>query len=180
VPFYLRSGKRLTERVSEVVIRFKPVPHQAFPSGASQFEPNDVVIHLQPDEGISVDIQAKKPGLGMRLGAVDMHFSYNEAFHQPSPEAYETLLLDVFRGDATLFMRSDQVELAWAIVMPILQTWAASEDIDNYDAGTWGPDSATELIARDGRSWLRPRRLNTHHESKRESKEHASSSKGEH
>ena len=160
VPFYLRSGKHLTERVSEVVIRFKPVPHQAFPhQTANPFEPNDIIIHLQPDEGIALEIQAKKPGLSMRLGEVDMNFSYEQAFHQPSPEAYETLLLDVFRGDPTLFMRSDQVELAWAIVMPILEVWAQAEDTERYDSGSWGPDGATELIARDGRSWLRPQRL---------------------
>ncbi len=168
VPFYLRSGKHLPERVSEVVIRFKPVPHQAFPNGVSNpIEPNDIVIYIQPDEGISIDVQAKKPGLNMRLGEVDMHFAYEEAFREPSPEAYETLLLDVFRGDATLFMRSDQVELAWAIVMPVLNVWAQAEDISFYDSGTWGPDEATELIARDGRSWLRPQRLSTKIKDKR-------------
>ena len=168
VPFYLRSGKRLGERVSEVVVRFKPVPHQAFPhSSANSIEPNDIVIYLQPDEGISVDIQAKKPGLTMRLGEVNMNFSYEDAFHEPSPEAYETLLLDVLRGDATLFMRSDQVELGWGIVMPVLNAWAEADDISLYDAGSWGPEVATELIARDGRSWLRPHRLGHRAQAKR-------------
>ena len=134
---------------------------------SNPIEPNDIVIYIQPDEGISIDVQAKKPGLNMRLGEVDMHFAYQEAFHEPSPEAYETLLLDVFRGDATLFMRSDQVELAWAIVMPVLEVWAQAEDIAKYDAGTWGPDEATELIARDGRSWLRPQRLSVKLKDKR-------------
>ena len=162
VPFYMRSGKSLTERVSEVVVRFKPVPHQSFPESVSNhFMPNDLIIFVQPNEGIAMKMQAKKPGLTMQLGTVDMAFTYKDAFRQPSPEAYETLLLDAIRGDATLFMRSDQVEKAWEIVMPVLKYWEADEDIASYDAGTWGPDSATELIARDGRSWVRPQKIET-------------------
>ena len=163
VPFYLRSGKRLSERVSEVVIRFKPVPHQAFPETlASHWQPNDLLMFLQPNEGIAIRMQAKVPGLEMQLGGVDMTFSYKDAFQTASPEAYEALLLDAMRGDATLFMRSDQVEKAWEIVMPVLEYWRRSPGISKYDAGTWGPDSATELIARDGRSWVRPQRLGEH------------------
>lgn len=160
VPFYMRSGKRLTERVSEVVVRFKPVPHQSFPESASNhWAPNDLIIFVQPNEGIAIKMQAKKPGLMMQLGTVDMAFTYKDAFKQPSPEAYETLLLDAIRGDATLFMRSDQVEKAWEIVMPVLNYWEQDQDIETYDAGSWGPDSATELIARDGRSWVRPQKI---------------------
>ena len=160
VPFYLRSGKRLTERVSEAIIRFKPVPHRAFPeSVGAHFQANDIVLYIQPNEGITVKLQAKKPGLTMQLGTVNMEFSYEEAFKKPSPEAYETLLLDVMRGDATLFMRSDQVEEAWKIVMPVLDYWAETDDVPGYDAGSWGPDSATELIAQDGRSWVRPQKI---------------------
>ncbi len=160
VPFYLRSGKRLSERVSEVVIRFKPVPHQAFPETlTSHWQPNDLLMFLQPNEGIAIRMQAKVPGLEMQLGGVDMTFSYKDAFQTASPEAYEALLLDAMRGDATLFMRSDQVEKAWEIVMPVLEYWRRRPGISTYDAGTWGPDSATELIARDGRSWVRPQKI---------------------
>ena len=160
VPFYLRSGKHLSERVSEAVIRFKPVPHQAFPETlSSHWQPNDLLMFIQPNEGIALKMQAKVPGLGMQLGEVDMAFSYKDAFQTASPEAYETLLLDAMRGDATLFMRSDQVEKAWEIVMPVLEYWGINRDIPQYDAGTWGPESATELIARDGRSWVRPQKI---------------------
>jgi glucose-6-phosphate 1-dehydrogenase len=159
VPFYLRTGKRLATKVSEVSIQFRPVPHLAFPRDAlSELQPNRLVIRIQPEEGIAVRLQAKQPGLTMRLRPVDMRFSYREAFGRVSPEAYETLLLDVIRGDTALFLRDDQVEAAWSVIMPVLDAWAAVAPIDfpNYQAGTWGPEAAEVLIAKDGRSWLQP------------------------
>ena len=159
VPFYLRTGKRLPARSSEAVIQFRPVPHRSFPgSAAIDWQANRLVMRIQPREGISLRFQAKHPGPKLRLSPVDMSFGYQEAFNASPPEAYETLLLDVMRGDATLFMRADQVESAWAVITPVLEAWAAAEPVDmpNYAAGTWGPEAATSLIARDGRNWLQP------------------------
>jgi glucose-6-phosphate 1-dehydrogenase len=159
VPFYLRTGKRLPLRVSEASIQFRPVPHQSFPSSAiGDWAPNRLVIQIQPYEGILIRFQAKQPGPDVRLSPVDMRFSYQEAFQAAPPEAYETLLLDVMRGDATLFMRADQVEAAWSVVTPILDGWQAvsPEVFPNYPAGSWGPEAAQILIAKDGRSWLMP------------------------
>ncbi len=159
VPFYLRTGKRLPAKVSEASIQFRPVPHQSFPSSAiGDWAPNRLVIQIQPYEGILIRFQAKRPGADIRLSPVDMRFSYKEAFKTSPPEAYETLLLDVMRGDATLFMRADQVEAAWSVVTPILEGWKAvsPEVFPNYPAGAWGPESAQILIAKDGRSWLMP------------------------
>ncbi|HVC20605.1 MAG TPA: glucose-6-phosphate dehydrogenase [Vicinamibacterales bacterium] len=159
VPFYLRTGKRLPAKVSEVFIEFRPVPHLAFPATAVQdWRPNGMIIRIQPDEGIVLRFQAKHPGPHMHLSPVDMRFDYAKAFRTATPEAYETLLLDVMRGDATLFMRADQVEAAWAVVMPVLDTWggAMPADFPNYHAGSWGPEAAQVLIASDGRSWLLP------------------------
>jgi glucose-6-phosphate 1-dehydrogenase len=159
VPFYLRTGKRLPVRVSEVTIQFMPVPHQSFPVPAALlWQPNRMIIRIQPDEGIVVRFQAKQPGPNIRLSPVDMLFSYQETFKTAPPEAYETLLLDVMRGDATLFMRADQAENAWSVLMPILQAWESAPPIEfpNYAAGSWGPESSEALIARDGRSWHMP------------------------
>jgi glucose-6-phosphate 1-dehydrogenase len=159
VPFYLRTGKRLPVKSSEVVIQFRPVPHQAFPAKALRdIHPNRLVIRIQPEEGINIRFQAKLPGASIRLSPVDMRFRYHESFGNTTPEAYETLLLDVIRGDATLFMRADQVEAAWSIITPVIEEWEASPPIDfpNYQSGTWGPEAAEVLIARDGRSWLQP------------------------
>jgi glucose-6-phosphate 1-dehydrogenase len=159
VPFYLRTGKRLPLSASEVSIVFRPVPHQAFPSSAiTDFRPNRLLLRIQPQEGISLRCQAKRPGLTMRLDPVDLAFRYRDAFQVTPPGAYETLLLDVILGDATLFMRADQVEAAWALMMPILDGWKSTPptDFPNYPSGTWGPDSAQALIARDGRSWVAP------------------------
>ncbi len=160
IPFYLRTGKRLPERVSEVSIQFRRVPHQSFPDSAvGNWQPNRLIIHIQPNEGILLRFQAKRPGPTMRLNPVDMHFFYKDAFKTSPPEAYETLLLDVMLGDATLFMRADQVEAAWSVVTQILEGWEAISPVDfpNYQAGTWGPEEAEVLIARDGRSWLTPK-----------------------
>jgi glucose-6-phosphate 1-dehydrogenase len=159
VPFYLRSGKRLPKKLSQAIIQFRPVPHRSFPPSVSpDWQPNRLVIDIQPDEGIALRFQAKQPGVILRLSPQEMHFRYAEAFKTTPPEAYETLLLDVMRGDATLFMRSDQVESAWNVVDPILKAWDSIEppDFPNYPSGSWGPKSAEELIARDGRSWLAP------------------------
>ncbi|HSA99796.1 MAG TPA: glucose-6-phosphate dehydrogenase, partial [Anaerolineales bacterium] len=159
VPFYLRTGKRLKRKDSEVVIQFRPVPHQSFPKTAAlAWQPNRLVIHIQPEEGISLGFQAKQPGSTLHLSPVDMQFSYPEAFRSKSPEAYETLLADVMSGDATLFMRADQVEASWSVLMPILEVWEKSKprDFPNYKSGTWGPQAAEALMAKDGRSWLQP------------------------
>jgi glucose-6-phosphate 1-dehydrogenase len=159
VPFYLRTGKRLAARVSEVSIEFRPVPHRSFPASAVlNWQPNRLAIRIQPEEGILLRFQAKQPGPTVQLRPVDMLFSYQEAFRTPAPEAYETLLLDVMLGDATLFMRADQVEAAWAVVNPILQAWETlpSAAFPNYAAGTWGPDEADALLARDAHRWLLP------------------------
>lgn len=167
VPFYLRTGKRLPAHVSEVSMRFRAVPHQAFPSEAMlDWQPARLVICIQPDEGIVLKFQAKQPGARMRLRPVDMRFSYQEMFKTPSPDAYETLLWDVMINDATLFMRADQVEAAWSLLMPVLEVWANSppSDFPNYAAGTWGPEAAEALIARDGRSWLLPAILKENHQ----------------
>jgi glucose-6-phosphate 1-dehydrogenase len=166
VPFYMRTGKRLKTMVSEVAIQFRPVPHQSFPKAAAlTWKPNYLVIHIQPEEGIRLRFQAKQPGSALQLSPVDMRFSYQEAFKSKSPQAYETLLADVMSGDATLFMRADQVEASWSVLMPILNAWEKSKpaDFPNYQSGTWGPKAADALIAKDGRSWLQPR-LEDHQE----------------
>jgi glucose-6-phosphate 1-dehydrogenase len=159
VPFYLRTGKRMLERVSEITIQFRPVPHQSFPSTAAvDWHPNRLVMRIQPKEGIVFRFQAKQPGPPMRLTPVEMDFCYQDAFQSKPRDAYETLLLDVMLGDATLFMRDDQVEAAWSVIDPILTAWGAVPPVDfpNYPAGSWGPESAEALIARDGRSWTAP------------------------
>jgi glucose-6-phosphate 1-dehydrogenase len=159
VPFYLRTGKRLAGRVSEVGIQFQPVPHRSFPpSSVTTWVPNRLVIRIQPQEGILLGFQAKQPGAGLHLQPVDLRFSYEDAFHTSGPEAYETLLLDAMVGDATLFMRADQVETAWSVIEPVLEGWAATRptDFPNYSSGSWGPVAADALLARDGRVWLPP------------------------
>jgi glucose-6-phosphate 1-dehydrogenase len=162
VPFYLRTGKRMPLKLSEVVVQFRPVPHRSFPASAmTNWRPNRLLIRIQPKEGILLRFQAKIPGLKMLLSPVDMRFSYAEAFEAVPPEAYEALLLDGMLGDATLFMRADQVEAAWSIVTPILDAWADSVPMDfpNYAAGSWGPEQAEFLIAQDGRGWIQPAAL---------------------
>jgi len=159
VPFYLRTGKRLGGKVSEAMIQFRPVPHRSFPATATpDWQPNRLTVHIQPEEGIRLHFQAKQPGSSLHLSPVDMHFTYRETFKTRSPEAYETLLSDVMLGDATLFMRADQVEASWSILMPILNAWKNSvpADFPNYPSGTWGPEAAQVLIAQDGRSWFQP------------------------
>ena len=157
VPFYLRTGKRLPARVSTASIHFRPVPHQAFPARAlGEMQPNRLVITLQPDEAIGLHFLVRRPELGIRLSTAEMRFSYEDEFQAATPDAYETLLLDVMRGDATQFKRAEQVECAWSVVAPILDYWAENPppDFPNYAAGTWGPAGADALIAKDGRQWL--------------------------
>jgi len=159
VPFYLRTGKRMAAAVSEISIRFRDVPHRAFPASVGlNAQPVRLVIQIQPHEGIVLKFMAKEPGSQLRLRPVDMRFSYAEAFNVPTPDAYETLLWDVMIGDATLFMRSDQVEAAWRLLMPVLDVWSGNPaaDFPNYRSGTWGPEAAEALVARDGRNWLTP------------------------
>ncbi|MEM7302655.1 MAG: glucose-6-phosphate dehydrogenase [Pseudomonadota bacterium] len=155
VPFYLRTGKRLTSRMSEIVIKFKPIPHSIFDDSAGKPISNELVIRLQPNEGVKQWIMIKDPGPGgMRLRHVPLDMSFAESFDVRSPDAYERLLLDIIRGNQTLFMRRDEVEAAWSWIDPILTGWATIEQsADGYTAGTWGPSKAIALIERDGRSW---------------------------
>ncbi len=159
VPFYLRTGKRLEAKVSEISIRFRDVPHKSFPASYGLNEqPARLVIQIAPQEGIVLKFMAKEPGSQLRLRPVNMRFCYNEAFETRSPGAYETLIRDVMLGDATLFMRGDQVESAWRQITPVLEVWEANPAVDfpNYAAGSWGPESATMLVAQDGKNWLAP------------------------
>ena len=153
VPFYLRTGKRLPSRVSEIMVQFRAVPHSVFEDGTP--EPNRLVIRLQPDEGVKLWLMIKDPGPGgMRLQHVPLDMSFAQAFSVRNPDAYERLILDVVRGNQTLFMRRDEVEAAWTWVDPIIEAWSASHEAPKpYTAGTWGPTSAVALTERDGRSW---------------------------
>jgi glucose-6-phosphate 1-dehydrogenase len=157
VPFYLRMGKRLCKRATEIAIQFKEVPHQLFRDSASDPEPNLLTMRIQPDEGIMLRFGAKVPGLGVDIRNVTMDFTYGSAFSVDSPDAYETLILDALLGDASLFTRADEVEQAWSIVDPIIAAWADEPPpgFPNYEAGTWGPETAEDLLAREGRRWRR-------------------------
>jgi glucose-6-phosphate 1-dehydrogenase len=171
VPFYLRTGKRLTRHASEVVIQFRAVPHQAFPPEATlDWQPSRLVMSIQPSEGIVLRFQAKHPGPKIHLRTVEMKFNYQEAFAAQLPEAYETLLWDVMKNDATLFMRADQVEAAWRLLMPVFEVWAVAPpgDFPNYAAGTWGPEAAQGLIAQQGHSWPLPTDLVSQPNSKKQ------------
>jgi glucose-6-phosphate 1-dehydrogenase len=155
VPFYLRTGKRLQERASEIVIQFRPVALDIFPETAGRIEPNRLIVRLQPDEGIKLMLVSKDPGPGgLRLRDTALNLSFAEAFKMRSPDAYERLLMDVVRGNATLFMRRDEVEAAWRWVEPILDGWSRTgQACRYYTAGTWGPSAAVAMIERDGRTW---------------------------
>jgi glucose-6-phosphate 1-dehydrogenase len=157
VPFYLRTGKRLPKRATEIAIQFKEVPHRLFRESAADPNPNLLAIRIQPDEGIMLRFGAKVPGLGIDVRSVTMDFTYGSAFSVDSPDAYETLILDALLGDASLFTRADEVETAWGIVTPIIEAWASQPEPDfpNYEAGTWGPEAADQLLRRDGRRWRR-------------------------
>ncbi|MBI3650613.1 MAG: glucose-6-phosphate dehydrogenase [Acidobacteria bacterium] len=156
VPFYLRTGKRLPKRVTEVAIQFKRAPFVLFrDTGVEKLTPNRLVIHIQPDEGISMRFGAKVPGPIVKLGEVDMDFNYEDYFGKTTSTGYERLLYDCMAGDATLFQRADMVEAGWSVVNPILDIWKAlpPRSFPNYAAGTWGPKEADELMERDGRRW---------------------------
>ena len=157
VPFYLRTGKRMHQSSSVITIQFKDVPHLIFPTEAAEsWQQNRLIISIQPEMSIRLQVQAKRPGIDMVLNAVDMVFDYKGTYTNQAPEAYETLILDTMLGDQTLFMRSDQVEAAWDLVMPILSTWQNKKSLNfpNYSADSWGPESAEALIARDGFNWF--------------------------
>lgn len=157
VPFYLRAGKRLGRRVTEIAVVFKKAPHLPFESTATEeLGQNALVIRVQPDEGVTIRFGSKVPGTAMEVRDVTMDFGYGHAFTESSPEAYERLILDVLLGDPPLFPRHEEVELSWKILDPITSYWARHGTPDPYRSGTWGPASADAMMARDGRAWRRP------------------------
>ena len=159
VPFYLRTGKTLPSRVTEIAVQFRRAPLSLFKSaGVNQVDPNVLAIRVQPDEGILLRFGAKVPGQGLQIRTVNMDFRYGQSFAVDSPDAYETLLIDAMIGDASLFTRADEVERAWEILDPILGAWESGQGgpIHFYAAGSWGPPAADELIERDGRAWRKP------------------------
>ena len=150
VPIFLRTGKRLSRKVTEIAVQLKPVPHLAFQSqGSVGVQPNQLILTMQPNEGVSLSLGAKIPGSSMRIRPVNMEFLYGSAFMSQSPEAYERLILDAMRGDATLFTRSDEVIAQWSIIDPILKAWKEDDDepLHTYASGSGGPEAADELIA---------------------------------
>ncbi len=155
VPFYLRTGKRLPRKLSEIVIQFRAQPFSIFPADAADWQPNRLVIRLQPEEGMRLEMMTKDPGSGgLHLSRTGLDIRFDTAFGTRLPDAYERLLMDTVRGDATLFMRHDEVEAAWTWVEPILQAWSARPEAPRpYAAGSWGPTASIALIERDGRSW---------------------------
>lgn len=157
VPFYIRTGKRMNAKSTIINIQFRQAPNYAFPpEAADSWRPNRLTISIQPEMDIRLRFQAKRPGQNLVLSPVDMVFNYDEAYDEHEPEAYETLLLDVMEGNATLFMRVDQVEAAWKIIMPIQDAWQGrqAEDFPNYAPSSWGPEDAEALIAKDGFNWI--------------------------
>jgi glucose-6-phosphate 1-dehydrogenase len=157
VPFYIRTGKRLARRTSEIVIRFHRTPHMIFRRSERGPIPNMLVIRIQPDEGISLTVAAKEPGPDLKLGPVTLDFKYNEVFGGEPPEAYERLLLDVIHGDATLYARGDWVERAWELLQPVIDAWTRTPAaLPTYGAGSWGPAEADAFISPDGGAWRQP------------------------
>jgi glucose-6-phosphate 1-dehydrogenase len=157
VPFYLRAGKRLGRRVTEIAVVFKRAPQQLFAADqTSELGQNALVIRVQPDEGVTIRFGSKVPGVGMQVRDVTMDFGYGHAFTEASPEAYERLILDVLLGDPPLFPRHEEVELSWKILDPIEEFWAKQGQPEQYRPGTWGPSSADKMIEQDGRAWRRP------------------------
>lgn len=157
VPFYLRTGKRLPKRVSEIAIEFRRAPHPFLHAGNNhQARRNVLVIRIQPDDGLALRLDVKVPGPSMRVRPVDMSFLYKDAFGGESPDAYQRLLLDAMRGDSTLFARTDEVEAAWSLVTPLLKAQYQSDNLATYPAGAWGPEEADALLARDGHRWRTP------------------------
>lgn len=158
VPFYLRTGKRLAKKVTEISIQFRDVPLLIFQSAARQTNPNILTMRIQPNEGIALRFEAKMPAQDLRTRTVEMDFSYGSSFGMATADAYARLLLDCMLGDQTLFTRADEVEAAWRVVMPVLSAWDAPTDPDTiptYEAGTWDPDAAEAMINADGRRWRR-------------------------
>jgi glucose-6-phosphate 1-dehydrogenase len=156
VPFYLRTGKRMAKRITEIAVQFKEVPPVLFNAPPSvPLEPNVLALHIQPEEGFSLHINSKQPGSRVRIEPVAMDFRYGSEYGKASPDAYERLLLDVMAGDATLFMRRDAVEAAWEWITGILDGWTeqGSKWLPEYGAGTWGPVESDRLIEGDGRRW---------------------------
>ena len=154
VPFYIRTGKYLPRRVTEIAIQFHQAPHSVF--GPNSTVPNLLILRIQPEEGISLKFVSKQPGTGMKLRPVSMDFNYGSSFGERSPSAYETLLLDAITGDATLYTRQDMVEASWRVVEPILEVWGSHKfEFSNYAAGTWGPKASDEMLARQGHAWRR-------------------------
>ena len=158
VPFYLRAGKRLARRVTEIAVQFKKVPHNLFRAPDGGVTPNVLAMRIQPDEGIALRFISKEPGSSTILRDVAMDFRYGAAFGSNTPEAYERLLLDAMRGEATLFTRRDEVEAQWSFIDQVFDAWtyAGNAPPPSYRAGTWGPEQADDLLARDGRRWRRP------------------------
>lgn len=159
VPFYVRSGKRMARKLTEVVVTFKRTPHCLFREEAARsMRPNQIVINLQPDEGIRLRFEGKVPGAGMKIRDVVMDFNYIEEFQAEPPEAYTTLLLDAMRGDQTLFKQRDEIEYCWHVVQPVLDYWQQylPEDFPNYAASTWGPSASDVMMARHDRQWHNP------------------------
>jgi glucose-6-phosphate 1-dehydrogenase len=166
VPFYLRTGKRMAAHSTQIVIRFRRPPFVLFrKTSVDKITPNELVINIQPDEGISLSFEAKVPGPVVRLGAVNMDFQYSDYFGTRPSTGYETLIYDCMMGDPTLFQRADMVEAAWTVVQPILDVWKAlpQRDFPNYAAGSWGPQQADDLLRRDGREWRDPTHTNGPH-----------------
>jgi glucose-6-phosphate 1-dehydrogenase len=155
VPFYLRTGKRLPQKVSEIVIQYRALPFSIFPADSAEWAPNKLIIRLQPEEGMRLAMMTKDPGPGgLRLSPTALDIRFEKTFGMRFPDAYERLLMDTVRGNATLFMRRDEVEAAWGWVEPILEAWSSRPDTPRpYSAGTWGPTAAIALIERDGRTW---------------------------
>lgn len=157
VPFYLRTGKRLGRRVTEVAVVFKRAPHQPFARhDVQELGENAIVMRIQPDEGVTMRFGAKVPGTAMEIRDVNMDFAYGETFVETSPEAYERLILDVLLGEPPLFPQQEEVELSWKILDPVIDRWYRRGTVDSYQAGTWGPRSADRIMSRDGRRWRRP------------------------
>jgi glucose-6-phosphate 1-dehydrogenase len=158
VPFYLRTGKRMPKKVSEIAIQFRDVPHLLFQSAAKQVSPNILALRIQPNEGIALRFEAKMPGPDLRSRSVEMDFGYGKTFGIEGSDAYDRLLLDCMLGDQTLFTRGDEVEAAWKVVTPALSLWESPSDpsaVPQYEAGTWGPTASEALINNDGRQWRR-------------------------
>ena len=158
VPVYVRTGKRLPKRVTEVAMQFKEVPHLPFAASQTEgLDPDLLVLRIQPDEGVTLRFGAKVPGQAFQVRSVSMDFFYGAAFLEETPEAYERLLLDALLGDPTLFIRTDEVQQAWRICDPVLRAWEEDDvPLARYEAGTWGPPEADCLLVQDGRRWRKP------------------------